>query len=448
MLPPAYVEKLGGRGVPLTETTFSALNVFVTVGLVAGLPVLMGLLAPRDERGPRADRDASARRRRPEMLAADAAAGDRSPTVSTGPGCWPTCSACRFSSCSLRHVSVQGLAALDLKAIIAGMIGLGLLLHRSPRSYLRAVEEGVQACGGIILQFPLYGGIMAMMEGSGLVRQLAGALTALGPPASVPISSFFAGCVINMFVPSGGGHWAVQGPVALEAGIQAGIPPGKMILSVAYGGEATDMLQPFWALPLLAITGRARPRHRGLHRDRDGLRGRLDAGGPVAFLRQSRRRAARVIVYTTRSTRGAGLFPEESDETSIRRDASRDGGGGRNGGHSLHPRAILARLAGAGVDGRGPERAPPRGVERDEERPLEGRRARARPEQPGGVGRSRLPHHRGPERQAAAGVDPGTDADPGPVPRSLSVAGATPTSSATRRRRPSSSWPWAARTAR
>ena len=154
-----------------------------------------------------------------------------------------------------RHVSVQGLAALDLKAIIAGMIGLGLLLHRSPRSYLRAVEEGVRACGGIILQFPLYGGIMAMMEGSGLVPQLAGALTALGPPASVPISSFLAGCVINMFVPSGGGHWAVQGPVALEAGFQAGIPPGKMILSVAYGGEATDMLQPFWALPLLAITG-------------------------------------------------------------------------------------------------------------------------------------------------------------------------------------------------
>ncbi len=253
VLPPLYVEKLGGRGVPLTETTFSALNVFVTVGLVVGLPLLMGLLAPRDEKDLEPIENF-----RPSTAAEHA-------VVSEPPATIPErLDRSRALACLLglplllalaRHMALQGLAALDLKAIIAGMIGLGLLLHRSPSSYLRAVEEGAQACGGIILQFPLYGGIMAMMEGSGLVRQLAGALTALGPPASVPITSFFAGCVINMFIPSGGGHWAVQGPIALESGFQAGIPPGKMILSVAYGGEATDMLQPFWALPLLAITG-------------------------------------------------------------------------------------------------------------------------------------------------------------------------------------------------
>ncbi len=253
VLPPAYVERLGGRGVPLTETTFSALNVFVTVGLVVGLPLLMGLLAPRNEE----DLE-PIERFRPSTAAEDAAADEPPATI---PDRLDRSRALAFLLgiplllALGRHVAVQGLAALDLKAIIAGMIGLGLLLHRSPRSYLRAVEEGAAACGGIILQFPLYGGIMAMMEGSGLVRQFANGLTSLGPPSTVPISSFFAGCVINMFIPSGGGHWAVQGPVALEAGFQAGIDPGKMILSVAYGGEATDMLQPFWALPLLAITG-------------------------------------------------------------------------------------------------------------------------------------------------------------------------------------------------
>ncbi len=100
-----------------------------------------------------------------------------------------------------------------------------------------------------------FGMQMCLILVSGLVRQFANSLTALGPPSTVPLSSFLAACVINMFIPSGGGHWAVQGPVALEAGIQAGIAPGKMILSVAYGGEVTDMLQPFWALPLLAIVG-------------------------------------------------------------------------------------------------------------------------------------------------------------------------------------------------
>lgn len=253
VLPPGYVEKLGGRGVPLTDTTFSALNIFVTVGLVAGLPLLMGLLAPRDEedlepieRFRPASADALPPAHDPVETIPDRL--DRSRVLAFLLG-----APLLFVLC--RHVTVHGLAALDLKAIIAGMIGLGLLLHGSPRSYLQAIEKGAGACAGIILQFPLYGGIMAMMEGSGLVRQFANGLTALGPPSTVPISSFLAGCVINMFIPSGGGHWAVQGPVALEAGIQAGIEPGKMILSVAYGGEVTDMLQPFWALPLLAITG-------------------------------------------------------------------------------------------------------------------------------------------------------------------------------------------------
>lgn len=252
VLPPAYVERLGGEGVPLTKTTFSALNVFVTLGLLAGIPALMGLLAPKRE-----EDLLPIEAFRPRPAAPAVADGppetipdrlDRSPVLAALLGV-------PLLLVLARHVALQGAASLDLKAIIAGMVGLGLLLHGSPRSYLAAVEEGAGACAGIILQFPLYAGIMGMMEASGLVRQFALGLTALGPPGTVPVLSFLAACVINLFIPSGGGHWAVQGPVALEAGMEAGVDPGKMILSVAYGGEVTDMLQPFWALPLLAIVG-------------------------------------------------------------------------------------------------------------------------------------------------------------------------------------------------
>src|SRR5207247_11048813 len=104
----------------------------------------------------------------------------------------------------VRHLVLVGAAGLDLKAIIAGMVGLGLLLHRSPRSYLMAVEDGAGACGGIILQFPLYAGIMAMMEGSGLVRLFANGLPALGPPSPVPFASSLAACVLHMFLHSAG----------------------------------------------------------------------------------------------------------------------------------------------------------------------------------------------------------------------------------------------------
>lgn len=257
VLPPAYVERLGGQGVPLTETTFSGLNVFVTVGLLLGIPALMGLLAPKNQSDllpidvfrpappPEAHAEPPAAAVPPETIPDRL---DRSPLLAFALGI-------PLLLVLVRHIALLGAASLDLKAIIAGMVGLGLLLHGSPRSYLAAVEDGAGACGGIILQFPLYAGIMAMMESSGLVRRFADALTALGPPSAVPITSFLAACVINMFIPSGGGHWAVQGPVALESGLRAGVNPGKMILSVAYGGEVTDMLQPFWALPLLAIVG-------------------------------------------------------------------------------------------------------------------------------------------------------------------------------------------------
>jgi short-chain fatty acids transporter len=67
--------------------------------------------------------------------------------------------------------------------------------------------------------------------------------------------TFLAASVINLFVPSGGGQWAVQGPVAMDAAVNAGVDPAKIVMAVAYGDQLTNMLQPFWALPLLAITG-------------------------------------------------------------------------------------------------------------------------------------------------------------------------------------------------
>jgi short-chain fatty acids transporter len=60
---------------------------------------------------------------------------------------------------------------------------------------------------------------------------------------------------VNILVPSGGGQWAVQGPVIIDAAINLGVPIQKVIMALAYGDQLTNMLQPFWALPLLAITG-------------------------------------------------------------------------------------------------------------------------------------------------------------------------------------------------
>ena len=135
------------------------------------------------------------------------------------------------------------------------MLGLGMLLHVSPASYLRSIESAVRGCAGIIVQFPLYAGIMMMMSVSGLMMMASDFAVASSTPDTLPLLTFFSAGVVNFFVPSGGGQWGVQGPIALEAGAAAGVSPSKMIMSVAYGDQLTNMLQPFWALPLLAITG-------------------------------------------------------------------------------------------------------------------------------------------------------------------------------------------------
>ena len=94
-----------------------------------------------------------------------------------------------------------------------------------------------------------------MMQDAKLVAIIAEAFTKWGNETTMPVLSFISACIVNLFVPSGGGQWAVQGPIALQAGAELGVSPAKMVMSVAYGDQLTNMLQPFWALPLLAITG-------------------------------------------------------------------------------------------------------------------------------------------------------------------------------------------------
>jgi short-chain fatty acids transporter len=87
------------------------------------------------------------------------------------------------------------------------------------------------------------------------VELIAQSFTAHSNEHTLPLFTFASAGLINLFIPSGGGQWAIQGPIAMEAGLQIGVPAGKMVMSIAYGDQLTNMLQPFWALPLLAITG-------------------------------------------------------------------------------------------------------------------------------------------------------------------------------------------------
>lgn len=135
------------------------------------------------------------------------------------------------------------------------LFGAALTAHASIRSFLTALENAIGGAAGILIQFPLYFGIMGLITGSGLVTDFSDFMVSVSTPSTYPVFTFFSAGLVNIFVPSGGGQWAVQGAIIVKAATELGLPLGKSIMALAYGDQITNMLQPFWALPLLGITG-------------------------------------------------------------------------------------------------------------------------------------------------------------------------------------------------
>lgn len=134
------------------------------------------------------------------------------------------------------------------------MLGLALILHGNFRNFLMAIEEAIGDTSGILIQFPLYFGIMGIMGNSGMISSISDFFVSVSNATTLPIFTFLSGGLVNIFVPSGGGQWAVQGPLVLESALQLNVPLPKAVMALAYGDQITNMLQPFWALPLLGIT--------------------------------------------------------------------------------------------------------------------------------------------------------------------------------------------------
>ncbi|CAK7070955.1 MAG: Putative short-chain fatty acid transporter [Desulfovibrio sp.] len=147
----------------------------------------------------------------------------------------------------------NGVLTLSLNIVIFVFMWAGILLHGTPIAYIRAVNEAIKGAAGIAVQFPLYAGIQGIMIGTGLAAIIAKWFVSISTPVTFPLFTFIAGGVINFFVPSGGGQWVVQGPINIPAGLELGVDPAKVAMSIAYGDQWTNMIQPFWALPLLGI---------------------------------------------------------------------------------------------------------------------------------------------------------------------------------------------------
>jgi short-chain fatty acids transporter len=153
--------------------------------------------------------------------------------------------------------------ALNISSMIMLFTVTGALLHGTPIRFIRAFVDSAKTSGPLLLQYPLYGGIMGLLayrpnEHSRAFETILGeALVHGANQYTLPFMTFLASIVISLFVPSGGGHWGVQGPIAVSSALAIGHNSpgylGLMSMAVAGGEAIANMIQPFWLLPVLAI---------------------------------------------------------------------------------------------------------------------------------------------------------------------------------------------------
>jgi short-chain fatty acids transporter len=249
--PMNIIEQHTGQILPMKAFLLSPLNYVPLIVLGLALPVIFRLMMPSAK----------------DMVAADPAKLVREDTVQVEPAAPRTIAGWLDHAWLINltivvvgggYIATKALAGsfkLDLNMLVLIFLLLGMLLHWKPKAYLGAVNNAARIAGPILIQFPLYGGIMGIMSATGLADVMSQAFVQYASPQTLPFWTFVSSLIISVFVPSAGGHWVVQAPFAVPAAVQLGVPQSSIAIAVALGEGAADMIQPMWVIPLLAIAG-------------------------------------------------------------------------------------------------------------------------------------------------------------------------------------------------
>ena len=228
------------------ETIFSTMNITVSIILIITLPILMYLIGKKN---PGTKIYLKIKKKNKEKITNNIDHSRLMPLIVGG--------------ILILFVLYKGFILpkkISLSIITPNYINLfllatGIIMHKSFYDFLKAVDSAISGASGILIQFPLYFGIMGIMTHSGMIQFIADIFVNISNETTFPILTFISAGIVNIFVPSGGGQWAVQGPIIVDAAYQLGVSIPKSVMALAYGDQITNMLQPFWALPLLGITG-------------------------------------------------------------------------------------------------------------------------------------------------------------------------------------------------
>jgi short-chain fatty acids transporter len=237
--------------ISMQDTIFSSMNLSVTLVLLIGLPLLMYWVGKRSKSDIPLPKPIGASKNK-EQHFQGAEKLDHSSIFSTIVGLLILFYAFYQAIILPERISLD---FINPNFINLSLLGGALLFHSSIQQFIHAAGDAISGATGILLQFPLYFGILGIMVGSGLIGQISDAFVAVSNETTFPLFSFLSAGLVNVFVPSGGGQWAVQGPILIASAQELGVSYPKAIMALSYGDQLTNMIQPFWALPLLGITG-------------------------------------------------------------------------------------------------------------------------------------------------------------------------------------------------
>ncbi len=257
--PGNFMEKAMGGVVDIGATLFSGLNLGLAAVVLVALTALAAAMHPPPEQTQALAREIDpalgdsgedeegagpAAAAQPPATIAERLETSRAITLSVG--------ACGVTWVAMT-VAAKGAAAIDINFVNFVFLIGGLILHGRPSSFLRAAERGGAYLWGVVIQFPLYAGIFGIIKSSGLQEKLAGAFAGMVSAKAYPLFVVWYSGVLNYVVPSGGAKWSIEAPYVVQAARRVGAGLPHTIVAYAWGDMLTDVIQPFWAIPLLAM---------------------------------------------------------------------------------------------------------------------------------------------------------------------------------------------------
>ena len=247
------VQKIVPELIPQSQTIFTAFNIVLLLIVIVAVAVLMYKLHPRGAAAhqPNAEqREAYNAFAKPEK--------PRDGSFSSRLLWWPgfNVAVVIMGVLALYYqargaANISALFTFDNTNFIFLILGIGLQFR--PLFFVKAVEEAGRAVWAIIIQFPFYAGIFGLLSHTGLGESLTRFFVAIGSAASFPLITYWYSGVLNYFVPSGASEWLITSPYLVPAARNLGVPMPRLILAYSWGNMMTDMIQPFFALPMLAV---------------------------------------------------------------------------------------------------------------------------------------------------------------------------------------------------